>query len=92
MINLNDLTRRFLLNEGTKRPSISSYVQSILENLSIIKPRSAKERNSISMAGHQLKEIKKLTRKLEERVNLLEEQIKILEEGKTINENQKTSQ
>ena len=92
MTNLNDLTRRFLLNEGKKRPSIPSYIQSVLENLSALRPRSIKERNSISMAKHQLNEVKRLTRKMEERINLLEEQVKILEEGSIINEKQNDSQ
>jgi hypothetical protein len=80
--NLNDLTRRFLLDEGTLKPSVRAYVESVIRILDEVRPKSQKENRQISVAKQHLHEIKRLNRKLEERITLLEEQVKILEEGK----------
>ncbi len=79
--NLNDLTRRFLLDEGTLKPSVRAYVESVMRILDEVRPKSQKENRQISVAKQHLHEIKRLNRKLEERITLLEEQVKILEEG-----------
>ena len=79
--NLNDLTRRFLLDEGTLKPSVRAYVESVIRILDEVRPKSQKENRQISVAKQHLHEIKRLNRKLEERITLLEEQVKILEEG-----------
>ena len=80
--NLNDLTRRFLLDEGTLKPSVRAYVESVIGILDEVRPKSQKENRQISVAKQHLYEIKRLNKKLEERITLLEEQVKILEEGK----------
>ena len=80
-LNLNDLTRRFLLDEGTVKPSVRAYVESVIRILDEVRPKSQKENRQISVARLHLQEIKRLNRKLEERITLLEEQVKILEEG-----------
>ncbi|QDP51426.1 MAG: hypothetical protein GOVbin630_124 [Prokaryotic dsDNA virus sp.] len=80
-LNLNDLTRRFLLDEGTVKPSVRAYVESVIRILDEVRPKSQKENRQISVAKQHLHEIKRLNRKLEERITLLEEQVKILEEG-----------
>ena len=79
--NLNDLTRRFLLDEGTIKPSIRAYVESVVRILDEVRPKSQKENRQMSVAKQHLHEIKRLNRKLEERITLLEEQVKIIEEG-----------
>ena len=80
-LNLNNLTRRFLLDEGTVKPSVRAYVESVIRILDEVRPKSQKENRQISVAKQHLHEIKRLNRKLEERITLLEEQVKILEEG-----------
>ena len=80
-VNLNNLTRRFLLDEGTVKPSVRAYVESVIRILDEVRPKSQKENRQISVAKQHLHEIKRLNRKLEERITLLEEQVKILEEG-----------
>ena len=79
--NLNDLTRRFLLDEGTLKPSVRAYVESVIRILDEVRPKSQKENRQLRVAKQHLHEIKRLNRKLEERITLLEEQVKILEEG-----------
>jgi len=80
-LNLNDLTRRFLLDEGTLKPSVRAYVESVIRILDEVRPKSQKENRQMSVAKQHLQETKRLNRKLEERITLLEEQVKILEEG-----------
>ena len=80
-LNLNNLTRRFLLDEGTVKPSVRAYVESVIRILDEVRPKSQKENRQLSVAKQHLQEIKRLNRKLEERITLLEEQVKILEEG-----------
>ena len=81
-INFNDLTRRFLLGESVNKPNIRAYVESVLRIIDEVRPKSQRENRQISVARQHLQEIKKLNRKLEERITLLEEQVEILEEGK----------
>ena len=80
--NLNDLTRRFLLGESIRKPSVRAYVESVLRIIDEVRPKSQRENRQLSVARQHLQEIKRLNRKLEERITLLEEQVKILEEGK----------
>jgi len=89
MIDLNSMARKFMLGEWKESPTLNGYLQSVGDILASLRPRTIKERNKISVANQQVKEIKKLTRKLQERVNILEEQIQVLEEGKPSNESKK---
>jgi len=82
MINLNAIARRFLLGEVKASPSIHSYIQSLNEIINNIAPKSQRDSRRLDIAKDQIREIKKLSRKLEERVQILEEQINILEEKK----------
>ena len=71
-MDLNALTRKFLhnLQEGTRTElGIREYIQALSETLG-------------SFKGRTQTEIKRHTRKLEERVAILEEQVAILEEHK----------
>tara|TARA_R110000824_G_scaffold153926_15_gene325775 strand:+ start:2712 stop:2963 length:252 start_codon:yes stop_codon:yes gene_type:complete len=81
-IDLNAMTRRFLLGEGAKRPTLRAYVETVVRILDEIRPKSQKEDRKISMARQHLLEIKSLTRVLENQIIKLEEQVKLLEEGK----------
>ena len=83
-IDLNKLTKRFLLGEATgkKTPSVRAYVESVIGILEQVVPRSQRESRQLSVAKQHLAEIKKLNRRLEEKIKLLEEQITILEESK----------
>lgn len=75
------LTRQFLLGES-RAPSLATYIQSISEVLEAITPRTRTDERRIEMARQSLKEVRRHSRRLQERVNVLEEQVKILEENK----------
>ena len=81
-IDLNALTRRFLLGESVAKPTVRAYVETVVRILDEIRPKSQREGRKLSMAKEHLREIKSLSRILENKVLKLEEQVKILEEGK----------
>jgi len=81
-LDLDSLTRRFLLGEGKQKPTVRAYAESIVRILDEIRPKSQRESRQLSVARQHLLEIKRLNRQLTERISLLEEQVKILEEGK----------
>ena len=75
------LTREFLLGESST-PSLASYIQSISEVLGSITPRSRTDERRIEVAKANLKEVRRHSRRLQERVNVLEEQVQVLEESR----------
>ena len=80
---LDRMTRKFIVNEGnTSTATIFSYIQSLSESLANMTPRTQTESRRVSMAKVQLKEIKKMARKLQEQVSVLEERLNVLEEQK----------
>jgi len=80
-VDFRRLTREFLLGEGIK-PSLGSYIQSISEVLQAITPRSRTDERRIEVARANLVEVRRYTRRLQERVTLLEEQVQVLEESR----------
>jgi hypothetical protein len=82
MVNLDSITRRFIVGEGKAAPTVRGYVESIINIIETIRPRSQRESRQLSIAKAHLREVKRMNRKLEEKVQMLEEQINILEEGK----------
>jgi len=79
MIDLRRMTREFLLGEGAT-PDWKAYIQSIEEALNNIRIGSQRDSRRVSLAKHNLREIRRHLRRMEERVNTLEEQLKVLEE------------
>ena len=81
MVNFRQMTRKFLMGEA-HAPSLASYLQSISEVLDSVTPRSQRDGRRIEMAKSSLREVRRHTRRLQERVTLLEEQVQVLEESK----------
>jgi len=81
MVDLNRMTREFLLGES-KKPSVESYIQSVLETLSAIVPRSQRDTRRVEVAKSNLQEVRRHCRKMQEQIKVLEEQVNILEETK----------
>jgi len=79
-INLNDITRKFLLGEEKTRPSIFTYIQGLQETLTNFTPKSKTESRRVSIAREQLREIKRRARHLQNEVELLQEKLNVLEE------------
>jgi hypothetical protein len=80
-MDLNRMTRNFLLGES-KRPAVESYIQSILETLNAVMPRSQRDTRRIEMAKTNLREVRKYCRTMQEQIQVLEEQVNLLEESK----------
>jgi hypothetical protein len=73
-INLLDkMTRKFLLGEEKEAPTIRNCVENVHEFLNKMKPRSMREGEQVKIAKEHLSEIKRLTKRLEEQIELLEE-------------------
>ena len=81
-IDFDKMTRDFILGESKNTPSGLSYIQSLMEIVDSITPRTKTDAHRISMAKNHLREIRKNYKKLEGKVQVLEEKVKVLEEGK----------
>ena len=84
MIDLNKITRQFLLGEEKKAPSTMAYIQSLGEALSKLRPGSKRDQNMVEVAKSHLREIRRQHKKLQERVSVLEEKLNVLEEMSTM--------
>jgi len=80
-LDLNSLTRNFILNEGAT-PTINSWIQALSENISSLKPRTISEERRIEVMKHQLRELRRSSRRMHEQISRLEEQVTILQEDK----------
>mgnify|MGYP005827494143 FL=1 len=81
-IDFDAMTRRFLMGESKSKPSIKALVESVSGILENMRGKTQKESRQFSVAQQHLKEIKTLSRRLEERVFKLEEELQILEENR----------
>tara|TARA_Y100000310_G_C20220160_1_gene595382 strand:+ start:84 stop:329 length:246 start_codon:yes stop_codon:yes gene_type:complete len=77
------MTKDFIINEGNPpSPTIFTYIQSLSETLSNMKPKTQSESQRLAIAKQHIKEIKRNARKLQEKVQLLQEKLSVLEESK----------
>ena len=81
-IDLNAITRNFLLGESKAQPTQRGYLESVMKILNEIRPKSQKESRQLEVAKKHLHEVKLMNLRLEKKVQTLEEQVKLLEEGK----------
>ena len=87
---LNDITRKFLLNEGNlASPTLKSRLMALEELLTKISGKSLTEFRRLEIIREQVKEIKRDVRKIEERNFLLEQENKQLQEKLTLLEESK---
>jgi len=79
--NLHSLTKSFMMNEGAG-PTINSWIQSLSENINALRAHSLSEERRIEVMKHNLRELRRASRRMQEQVNRLEEQVSILQEEK----------
>ncbi len=77
--DLNSLTKQFIITEGVG-PSITSWIQALSENINSLKPRSLSEERRVEVMRHQLREVRRASRRMTEQISKLEEQVNILQE------------
>jgi len=82
-MDLNKITKKFILGESFSPPSLFSYIQALQETMSNMVPRTVSETRRLEVAKSQIREIRKFSKKLQERVDILEEQVKVLEENRS---------
>ena len=83
-IDFDKMTRRFL-TEG-QLPSVASFIQSLEEVLTKLRPNTRTDERRVEIAKSHLKEIRRSVRRLQNEVTLLQEQLQVLEEAKGRNE------
>ena len=83
-IDFDKMTRRFL-TEG-QLPSVASFIQSIEDVLTKLRPNTRTDERRVEIAKSHLKEIRRSVRRLQNEVTLLQEQLQVLEEAKGNNE------
>ena len=84
MKNLQNNWKTFLLNEG-QVPDISVWIQSLRENISLLKPKSMRESKRIELMKHQLNEIRRASNRLQKENKMLQEENQTLKEQKDNN-------
>ena len=77
--SLNQRWKQFLLNEGSV-PDISVWIQSLKENINMVRPRSLKESKRVELMKHQLNEIRKGSNRLQRENKILQEENQLLQE------------
>ena len=79
--SFNKCWKQFILNEGVS-PDIDVWVQSLKDNLNLIRPRSTRESKRVELMKHQLNEIRKGSNRLVRENKILQEENILLQEKK----------
>ena len=79
MSSLDRRWKQFILNEGNA-PDISVWLQSLRENINMMRPRSIKEGKRIELMKHQINEIRKASNRILRENKLLQEENQVLQE------------
>ena len=78
--------RKFILNEEMEEKTIFTYIQGLQEIINNFRPRTMTEKRRFALAKQQIKEVKRLARRMQNEVHVLQEKLNILEES--LNENE----
>jgi len=78
---LNKITKNFLINEG-EAPPFHVWIQSLQDNLNSLRPKTVTDKRRIDLMKHQLTELRRITRRMDEQIKKLEEEINFLQESK----------
>jgi len=81
MVDFRKMTKNFLLGERLDTPSLMSYIQSLEEIVYALKPSSKSEHRRIEIAKEHVRNVKRHSKRLMEKVTTLEERLSILEEN-----------
>ena len=79
--NFNKDWKRYILNERAQ-PDTSVWVQSLKDNLSMLRPRTVRESKRVELMKYQLNEIRKGALRLQNEVKILQEENQLLQETK----------
>jgi|18_taG_2_1085343.scaffolds.fasta_scaffold32914_2 ribosomal protein S18 len=82
-MNIDNLTRKFIKNEGKVPPKdITAYIQALKETLSKLSPKTQSDYKRIEIAKEHIREVRRGVRRMQQKMQVLEEQVKVLEEEK----------
>ena len=79
-VDLNAMTRRFILGEGKERINPHALLESLTDILDNIKVSRKVDHNRLHLGKRHVREIKRSFRRLQEQINTLEERIQVLDE------------
>ena len=79
--NFNKDWKQYILNERVQ-PDTSVWVQSLKDNLGMLRPRTVRESKRVELMKYQLNEIRKGTLRLQNEVKILQEENQLLQETK----------
>jgi DNA repair ATPase RecN len=79
--SLNEITKNFILNEGVA-PPFQVWIQSLQENLSSLRPNTRTDQRRVELMKHQVNELRRVTRRMDEQIKKLEEEVNFLQENK----------
>ena len=85
-MDLNELTRKFLLGESKEDYSTLFHINATLEALKNVDPKTQRQERKLYEAKTHLRHIKRKNRITEEKLKLAEEKISLLEEQVVISE------
>ena len=77
--NFNKTWKQYIIAEGSG-PDISVWLQSLKENLNMLRPRSVRESKRIELMKHQLNEVRRSTSRLQKEMKILQEENQLLQE------------
>jgi len=81
-VNLNNLTKRFILTEG-QAPTINSWLQGLTDNIKSLRPSTVTDSRRVEVIKHQITELRRCSRRMQEEINGLKEQVLLLQENKS---------
>ena len=82
MNDFNKTWKQYIISEGVSTPDVGVWLQSLRENLNMLRPRSVKEGKRIELMKHQLNEIRRSTSRLQREMKFLQEENQLLQEKK----------
>ena len=81
----NRFWRQYILNEGAS-PDVGVWLQSLTENLNLLRPQSIRESKRVEAMKHQLAEVRRCTRRMQKEMKILQEENRLLQEKKSNDE------
>ena len=58
------------------------WIQSLQDNLNSLRPKTVTDKRRIDLMKHQLTELRRITRRMDEQIKKLEEEVNFLQENK----------
>ena len=80
-IDLNSLTKNFILNEG-KNPDIDVdvYIQALFQDLQNISPKTLSDKRRITIMSENLRNLRRHVKNMNNKIQTLQEELNVIKE------------